>query len=413
MGKHILLIGVSAGKLAVEHAEQSLAIANVTALKKTLLTEVKDLRDDHVTLLINPDLKQMRHAITQMTYRCRHGDLCLIYYTGCGVIDAHTGTFYLPADDTELDAIATTALSSDYIRQALPSAQAGLSRVMILDCLWGALPLQHPAENSEMLLPQGIPDRHALPQLADCKCALLTALSSSACPWPVTETGLSVYTQHLIDGITTGLADTDADGSISIKDLQTYLDKALRETDCDLVSMVLHIPQDSTQVPLLPVMPYSAEREYRRSVEEYAHRHRGHIPPANRNVLDFLRHQLGITWEESQMIEAEVMTPYAEHQENCDRYRQALITALDLENPLGTPLKKWLRHLQGKLGLSYEDISIIEAQLLTHSEPYSHLPSHHLKTLPQWLPPAGIPKLPAHTPHQNGHQNGYSEQSLR
>ena len=76
MGKHILLLAVSTGELAIGPMEESPAIANVTALKQTLLTEVEGLRDDQIITLINPTLRQMRHAIALMTYRCRHGDLC-------------------------------------------------------------------------------------------------------------------------------------------------------------------------------------------------------------------------------------------------------------------------------------------------------------------------------------------------
>ncbi len=397
MGKHILLIGMSTEDLAAESAESSPAIANITALKETLLAEVDGLRHDQITTLVNPVMWQMRHAIALMTYRCRHGDLCLIYYSGCGVIDACSGKFYLTASDTQLDAITTTAISSDYIRQALPSLQTGLNRVMILDCIWGALP-------SEPATPPSAPDNQlSIDRLADCNCALFTALGSNAQPWPVTDAGLSLYTQLLIEGITTGLADTDADGHISVGDLQTYMAQTLTETEFDIFPIGLYPANNhddpeakSANASLLPVKPYSPEQEYRRSVEQYA-RH-GHISSTNRNILDFLRYQLGITPHQSQAIEADVMTPHVNYQENCDRYRQAFMAALDLENPLGKPLKKWLQHLQGELSLSYEDVSGIEAQILARHQPYTSL-----QTLPQWLPPVDTPKLPAH------HPNGQSE----
>ncbi|MEM7796479.1 MAG: hypothetical protein AAF579_18750 [Cyanobacteria bacterium P01_C01_bin.118] len=402
MGKHILLIGVSAGEIATEHTET--AIANITALKKALLNDIEGLRDDHVITLLNPDLRQMRHAIALMTYRCRHGDLCLIYYAGCGVISPQSGKFYLTARDTQLNAIPTTAISSDYIHQALPSLQTGLNRVMILDCLWGSLSPQ-PMDQTLMADPD---PRLSASRLADCNCALFTALGSSENPWPMGNQGLSLYTQHLIDGITTSLADVDADGSISIGDLQTYMEQIPNSQDTDLFPIALCPPEPSLgetddlttpkgqgepRTPLLSVKPYSPEREYRRSVEEYA-RH-GQISVAARNVLEFLRYQLGITLQQSQAIEADVMAPYTDRQEHCDRYRQAFMTALELETPMGTPLKKWLRHLQGELSLSYDDVSTIEAQIL--AQPY---PS--LQTLPQWLTPVdNTPKLPAH--QQNGH----------
>ena len=401
MGKHILLIGVSEGELATDHTEHSPAIANITALKETLLTEIDGLRDDQVITLINPDLRQMRHAIALMTYRCRHGDLCLIYYTGCGVIDARTGTIYLPANDTRLDALTTTAISSDYIRQALPSIQEGLSRVMILDCMWGALPAQtsgHGSGHGTGRLEPGLtphPSRLSATQLADCNCALFTALGSNTQPWPKANADLSLYTHCLIEGIATGLADVDADGNISMGDLQTYMAQALRETNQEILPIALGA--GSAQDVLLPAKPYSPEREYHRSVAEYAQKHQGHISPTERNILEFLRHQLGITPQQAVDIEADVMKPYVVHQENCDRYRHAFMTALELEAPLGNPLKKWLRHLQGELALSYEEVSTIEAQILSHHQPAG------LQTLPRWLTPVEPPKLPAHSP--NGHSS--------
>ncbi|MEM9976528.1 MAG: hypothetical protein AAF808_02765, partial [Cyanobacteria bacterium P01_D01_bin.2] len=269
MGKHILLIGVSAGELATENLERSPAIANVTALKQTLLADVDELRDDQIITLINPNLRQMRHAIALMTYRCRHGDLCLIYYTGCGVIDAPTGTLYLPASDTQLDNITATAISSDYIRHALPSLQTGLSRVMILDCLWGNLPPQPQPDEiaddadappttmgaSAIENPIEDPAEQPTPHLADCNCALLTALGSTAHPWPITDTGLSLYTHCLIEGITTGLADIDADGGISTSDLQTYMAQALGKTEFDIFPIALG--EADAHVALFAVPPYS------------------------------------------------------------------------------------------------------------------------------------------------------------
>lgn len=405
MGKHILLIGVTAGELVAKFTENSPAIANVTALQNTLLSNIDGLREDHVTTLINPNLRQMRHALALMTYRCRHDDLCLVYYTGCGVMDPETGRLYLPASDTQLNAITTTAISSDYIRQALPSLQEDLNRVMVLDCLWTSLP-QTSSQTDKITdspsLPQQAigPDHYlSIPYLADCNCALLTALASAANPWPITDLGLTLYTHCLVEGITTGLADTDADGGLSIDDLQTYMTQTLG--DAEIFPVALHVSHTHANIPLLPIHPYSPEREYRRTFEDYARRHQGYIPPNCQNVLEFLRHQLGITTAQSQAIETEVMAPYAQHQENCDRYRQALLTALTLENPLEQPLKKWLRHLQGELALSYEDIAIIEAQI---REPQIHESLTQLQTLPQWLTPTNQrPKLPAQSP--NGHSN--------
>ena len=71
MGKHILLIGVSEGELATDHTEHSPAIANITALKETLLTEIDGLRDDQVITLINPDLRQMRSEERRVEKECR------------------------------------------------------------------------------------------------------------------------------------------------------------------------------------------------------------------------------------------------------------------------------------------------------------------------------------------------------
>ncbi|MEM6252055.1 MAG: hypothetical protein AAF821_03955 [Cyanobacteria bacterium P01_D01_bin.156] len=385
MGKHILLIGVDANYPAVG---ASPAIANVTSLQQTLLTEVDGLRDDHVTVLLNPDLRQLQHAIARMTYHCRRGDLCLIYYTGRSVI-APNGTFYLTAQDTDNANLTTTALSSDYIRQALPSTKENLQRVMILDCLWLSAEttvVDHPLTYSEATLLETSP-------MADCNCAVLTAQGSAAAPWPIGDSGLSFYTQWLIEGITSGLADMDADGGISVNDIQTYMEQCLEDTHGSLWPLMMGDCYDLHQ-SLMEVRGYSPEREYRRGLEEYARRHRGHLPVECRNVLEFLRHQLGLSVAQSQAIEADVMAPYAGHQSNCDRYRQALLTALSLEEPLGQPLKKWLRHLQGELSLSYEDVATIERCLLNQ------------ESYPQLAPllTGEFPRLPEHV--SSHHTNG-------
>ncbi|MEM8807553.1 MAG: hypothetical protein AAGF01_16160 [Cyanobacteria bacterium P01_G01_bin.38] len=444
MGKQILLIGVSAGELAAEHPGPSPAIANVTALKQTLLSAIAGLRDDQVVTLINPKLRQLRHEIVRMNYRCRRGDLCLIYYTGCGVIEADSGMIYLPAKDTQLDRLTDTSISGDFIRRALPAMRDGLDRVMVLDCLWGAVPSQQPIETDNFetasLSTDGFESgsfesgsftpsppqngaangrslTQSLPHLADCNCALLTALGSVARPWPMTDLGLSLYTHSLIKGITTGLADLDADGHISVGDLQAYLSQSLAEANVESLPIALYAPSDSPQITLMPAPAYSPEREYRRSIEEYVQRYQGHIPPASRDILEFLRRQLGITIDQSQAIEADVLQPFDDREEICDRYRDAFQSAIQLEFPLDTPLKKWLRHLQHQLALSYEDVCAIEAQVLAQDRPYENFPAS-----PQWIQPADaqtLLKLPAHalgsdpTVHGNSHspENGYANRN--
>ncbi|NEP16121.1 MAG: hypothetical protein F6J97_04365 [Leptolyngbya sp. SIO4C1] len=397
MGKQILLIGVSESALDEERPGLSPAVRNVEALRQTLLAEIEDLRDDQVAMLINPNVRQMRHEIALLSYRCRRGDLCLIYFAGCGIIDAEAGLFYLAAHDTQITNLARTAVSSRFIQQALP-ARDTLSRVTILDCCWGALPSKNP-DISRMTL------TNSLPGLAQENGALLTMLGSVTRPWPLAKSGLSRYTQSVIDGIETGLADLDADGEISVSDLHGFLHQSLSESSSERLSVALYAPGESAQISLMQLPAFAPEREYRRSVEEYVHRNRGYIKPAERDILEFLRRQLGITFELSQSIEETVMQPYEARRDSLEMYRQAFEAALQLENPIGVPLRKWLKHLQGNLALDYDDVSTIEAQVLMQ---YQEQPQLQPETAARWLEPATqtVLELPARavTVEQNGHR---------
>jgi hypothetical protein len=101
--------------------------------------------------------------------------------------------------------------------------------------------------------------------------------------------------------------------------------------------------------------------KYRKEVERLIDQGKFSIPA--RRLLKRRRDELGLSSEEADAIEAEVLQPYREHQRKLKEYEDTLAEALQEENPLCDRTRHDLRDYQKHLGLSDEDVKEIEERL--------------------------------------------------
>lgn len=372
MGQKALLIGQSTYVFLDSKPFSAAGVwKNLQAVEAALRSDVAQFTEADIEILVDADAQQLRQAIEHFGAHCSHDDLRLLYFCGLGLVDDRTGKSYIATCDTQPHNLSTTAVSDEFMRGVLGRCHS--HRQLI--CVDSGSPLLVGGEMASDLRPYANGHNSKFfSQIASEYRAILTGVNlfdgSSR-----KSTEVSCLTHHLVEGIESGLADLGADGYISVLDIYQYLQLQIHEEDWD-GKIALYAPETSADIRLFKLPQYQPEVEYRRGVEEYVAAEGGTIGTQGRSVLDFLRHNLGLTLEVSEKIEAEVLRPYQEQQARLQQYEAAFREALELENPPGRSLRRWLKHLQQELSLSFEDKAEIEARLAVNGVP----------TLPQGLP---------------------------
>jgi YVTN family beta-propeller protein len=175
-----------------------------------------------VTVLVNKPYHVVGKAIGEFYRNRRRDDLMLLYFTGHGLKD-DDGRLYLAMADTERDDLLFTALSAQQIDDAM-EACSSRQRVLVLDCCYsGAFPTGRISKADLQV--------HTLEKFQGKGRVVLTA--SDAIQYSFegnkitregTREGLrSVFTGFLVEGLTTGEADLDGDGDISLDELYSYV----------------------------------------------------------------------------------------------------------------------------------------------------------------------------------------------
>ena len=125
----------------------------------------------------------------------------MIYYSGYGVKD-YRGDLFFAFKDTDLDILRATALSNRFLLEELAASRSRF-RVLILDCAYsGGVLRGATVPNEIVILTASGPVEYAF--------------ESESRP----QSGL--FTQGLIEGLRTGDADLDGDGSITFDELFLY-----------------------------------------------------------------------------------------------------------------------------------------------------------------------------------------------
>ncbi len=138
---------------------------------------------------------------------------------------------------------------------------------------------------------------------------------------------------------------------------------------------------------------------YRKEVERFASR--GEISRIGRMALDELRKRLGVSSEEANAIEEEVLQTYREYQQNLQLYEQALVELIEQDRSLEDVARIELKQLRQVFDLTDEDVAPIEARLASpKAEPVKQL-EQQLEKLPNRLEIAPKPQPQAKTPQQS------------
>lgn len=184
-----------------------------------------EIADFDVTILVNEPHHVVGRAIGEFYRNRRRDDLTFLYFTGHGLKD-EDGRLYLAMTDTVRDDLLFTALSAQQIDDAMELCRSQ-RKVLVLDCCYsGAFPAGR--------ISKADAEVHALEKFRGKGRVVLTASDSTQYSFEgnqiIGKGTRSVFTRFLVEGLTTGKADLDDDGEISIDELYSYVyDRVVEE----------------------------------------------------------------------------------------------------------------------------------------------------------------------------------------
>jgi multiple sugar transport system substrate-binding protein len=197
-------------------------LAQLTAPGKDAEDFARVLKDtnlcafDDVKVLLNQLSSSVIEGIDEFFDQRKPDDLLVVYFSGHGVRDEF-GTLFLAVRNTIRTRLRSTAIRSDYIREAMDQSRSK-RQVLILDCCnSGAFPQGTKAETGgRMGLTQAFQGYGRF---------VLTASDATQFAWEgskvIGETDNSLFTHFLVTGLE-GAADRDGDGKITVDELYDY-----------------------------------------------------------------------------------------------------------------------------------------------------------------------------------------------
>jgi len=182
---------------------------------------------DDVRELVDRSSRDVLMEISNVFADREKDDLVVVYISGHGYKDR--GRLYFVFSDTLRHRLNATAVAADFLKQEMEQS-AARRQVLILDCCHAG------AFSQGMKSGAGLGDKAgALEELGGDESGKIVLTASDAIQYAYEgdavsgEAQHSVFTKHLLEGLRTGAADMDGDGSISVDELFDYVRQKVRE----------------------------------------------------------------------------------------------------------------------------------------------------------------------------------------
>ena len=350
--KVALLIGVSEYKAGLPPLP---AAPNDVEAMRRVLQDPNLGGFDVVERLLNPDPFAMQDAIEKLFAECQKDDLALLFFSGHGITDDHDRLF-LTTCLTNEKRFRATSVPASFVHEVMNESDCQ-RQVVILDCCYsGAFKQGWQARSA------GTIDIKQQLALGSKGRAVLT--SSTALQKSFEHDGSGIYTRYLVEGIETGVADCNGNGTISIQELHEYAKEKVQEAK-PAMTPEIHTHKEGFNI-LLAQARRKPEADYRKLVERYASH--GEISFVAREILQQKQKEIGIIDGLAAEIESQVLEPYRKRFKNLELYRKAFKKAVEDQYPLAQTRQDELKDLQDVFGLRDEDVEPIQAQITADKE---------------------------------------------
>ncbi|MBD2443281.1 SUMF1/EgtB/PvdO family nonheme iron enzyme [Dolichospermum sp. FACHB-1091] len=367
MNKFALLIGVSEYQSGFSPLPTT--VKDVEAIQEVLVNpEIGEFAAENVTVLKNPQKPDMEEAIHDLYDNRQRDDLLLLYFSGHGLIN-DDGNFYFSASSTKKKGasfLPYLAVAASYVHECMKKSKSKRKVVILDSCFSGAF--------SQGMTAKGGGAINIKQHLGGQGTAILTASTSTQYAYEEEGSEFGIYTRYLVDGIKTGAADKDGDGSISIDELHEYVSSKVQEVAPAMTPKIYPV-EEGHRIILAKSPQDDPNLKYRKKVEECASEDEGEISFINRQSLNVIQKKLGLTIDIAQIIESEVLEPYQKRREKLQTYEEVFCQLIEQEYPISERSRKQLQRLQNSLNLRDKDIASIERKILANTQVVDSSPS--------------------------------------
>ncbi|MBD2337208.1 SUMF1/EgtB/PvdO family nonheme iron enzyme [Calothrix sp. FACHB-156] len=355
MAKVALLIGISEYEPGLNPLPA--AVNDIEAVRRVLVNpEMGNFAAENITVLANPERQKMEEAIEKLFVDRQKDDLVVFFFSGHGIKD-DTGKLYLATRTTRKtakgDLIRASAVTASFVHESI-SRSRSQRQVIILDCCFSGAIAQGMTVKDDGNV-------NVQEQLGGKGRAILTSSTSTQYSFEQEGSELSIYTRYLVEGIETGAADKDTDGYISIDELHEYASTKVQEASPAMTPKFYPV-EEGHKILLAKSPKDDPKLKYRKEFDKIALEDEGNISRLNRISLNVLRDKLGLSTDEVNEIELEVLEPYRERQKKLKIYTEALSQIT--QYPLSDKDRYSLKRLQNFLNFRDEDIEAIEQRVL-------------------------------------------------
>ncbi len=381
MGKFALLIGVAEYQSS-ELQNLAAAIPDVVAMQNILEDPaIADFASSNVEVLRNPEPQQMRESIERLFSNRQRDDLLLLYFSGHGVVDDF-GKFHLTSSRTDNGFLNSTAIPATFVHGLMESSRSQ-QQVVILDCCSSGAFAKEMRAKGEVVNFQS--------QLGGKGRAVLTSSSATEYSFEQKESALSVYTQYVVEGLRTGIADRNEDGVISVDELHEFAGEKVREV-APAMQPKIYAAEEGYNIIIAKAPIGDSRLAYRKEVERLAKDRNGQLSEIVLTALEAKQQQLRISNLEAEGIRQEVLSPYQEFAKKFQKYQKALQKSCDRHAQITQQSWKDLQYLQQALGLTDHNIQPL-INSVTIAVDYDH-PSLKSRVQPELNSQNHAPSLP-------------------
>lgn len=180
------------------------------------------LGDFEVLTLEDRTVSTLKIQTKNFFKECNEDDILLLYYSGHGLIDT-SRQLYFAASDTQKIHLDETALSHLEIIEKMNSSPSK-QKVVILDCCYSAVGIDGAKVAPIIDTPIELDiDPSTLARQTEAAFIITATEATEIAREDKKKNGPSLFTKHLLEGLKTGKADADHDGSVSIDEMYFYV----------------------------------------------------------------------------------------------------------------------------------------------------------------------------------------------
>ncbi len=187
-----------------------------------------------VDLLLNAPFTEIRQKISRLYSRAGPKDQLVLYFSGHGVKD-DMGRLYLATKQSQLDDLRAFSIEASFITASMDESRSR-RQVLILDCCHAGAVVRGAKKGGDQNVgtsEQFCGNGQGRIILAACDAFQYAWDGQEMSESAAAQDGAasSMFTKHMIQGLVTGEADKDGDGSITVDELADYVSgKIVKET---------------------------------------------------------------------------------------------------------------------------------------------------------------------------------------